>query len=256
MARATTLTTRPTTSQPSQAAGADAASEHLDRYGLRVVSESPVIDCDAAEQAIYELLVALGRDPRSEHLAETPRRVVEAYAELLSPEPFDLTTFPNPSITTTWSWFATFHSPPYANTISSPSTGWRTSGTCPPGASSAYPNWPESWLALLVTSRPKNASRCRSPIGSTSTFVPRVWVWSSKPITRACRCGGCVPVGSGLSPRPYTACFEMMCAPARSSLPSPVTVVSAMTRLQQSAYGKCLGRPQDEYQNETPEKEN
>ena len=95
MARATTLTTRPTTSQPSQAAGADAASEHLDRYGLRVVSESPVIDCDAAEQAIYELLVALGRDPRSEHLAETPRRVVEAYAELLSPEPFDLTTFPN-----------------------------------------------------------------------------------------------------------------------------------------------------------------
>jgi len=95
MARATTLTTRPTTSQPSQAAGADAASEHLDRSGLRVVSESPVIDCDAAEQAIYELLVALGRDPRSEHLAETPRRVVEAYAELLSPEPFDLTTFPN-----------------------------------------------------------------------------------------------------------------------------------------------------------------
>ena len=31
----------------------------------------------------------------TEHLAETPRRVAEAFAELLTPEPFDLTTFPN-----------------------------------------------------------------------------------------------------------------------------------------------------------------
>ena len=46
-------------------------------------------------QAVSDLLVALGRDPSSEHLAETPRRVAEAFAELLTPEPFDLTTFPN-----------------------------------------------------------------------------------------------------------------------------------------------------------------
>jgi GTP cyclohydrolase IA len=36
-----------------------------------------------------------GRDPASEHLADTPRRVAWAYAELLSPREFDLTTFPN-----------------------------------------------------------------------------------------------------------------------------------------------------------------
>ena len=42
-----------------------------------------------------DLLVALGRDPGSEHLAETPRRVAAAFAEMLTPEPFDLTTFPN-----------------------------------------------------------------------------------------------------------------------------------------------------------------
>ncbi len=68
-------------------------ARHCDLRGLRVVDE--VIDYDAATKAIFELLVALGRDPSSEHLSETPRRVVEAFAELLSPESFDLTTFPN-----------------------------------------------------------------------------------------------------------------------------------------------------------------
>ena len=60
-----------------------------------VPSFDRTIDRDAATKAVLDLLVALGRDPRSEHLAETPRRVAEALAELLTPEPFDLTTFPN-----------------------------------------------------------------------------------------------------------------------------------------------------------------
>ena len=34
-------------------------------------------------------------ETRDEHLADTPRRVAEAYAELLSPRPFQLTTFSN-----------------------------------------------------------------------------------------------------------------------------------------------------------------
>jgi len=45
--------------------------------------------------AVADLLVALGRDPEAAHLAETPRRVAAAYAELLSPAPFRATTFPN-----------------------------------------------------------------------------------------------------------------------------------------------------------------
>jgi GTP cyclohydrolase I len=44
---------------------------------------------------VADLLAALGQDPTSEELAETPRRVAASYAELLTPAPFTLTTFPN-----------------------------------------------------------------------------------------------------------------------------------------------------------------
>ncbi len=52
-------------------------------------------DRRAAERAVADLLVALGRDPAGEHLAETPRRVADALLELTTPAEFDLTTFPN-----------------------------------------------------------------------------------------------------------------------------------------------------------------
>ncbi len=54
-----------------------------------------VVDTAAAEQAVADLLVALGQDVTSESLRGTPRRVAAAYAELLEPHAFDLTTFPN-----------------------------------------------------------------------------------------------------------------------------------------------------------------
>jgi GTP cyclohydrolase I len=62
---------------------------------LRVVRDDTTIDLDAAAQAVSDLLLALGHDPATEHLADTPRRVAHAYAELLTPRSFDLTTFPN-----------------------------------------------------------------------------------------------------------------------------------------------------------------
>jgi GTP cyclohydrolase I len=62
---------------------------------LRVVHTRQEPDLVAAEAAVVELLVALGRDPSDEHLADTPRRVASAYRELLTPQEFDLTTFPN-----------------------------------------------------------------------------------------------------------------------------------------------------------------
>ncbi|HET6877886.1 MAG TPA: GTP cyclohydrolase I FolE [Jatrophihabitans sp.] len=62
---------------------------------LRIVDAPPAIDVPAAERAIRDLLVALGKDPADAHLAQTPRRVAAAYAELLTPVPFELTTFPN-----------------------------------------------------------------------------------------------------------------------------------------------------------------
>lgn len=53
------------------------------------------VDLPAAERAARELLIALGADLDSDHLRETPRRVAKAYAELLTPQPFNATTFPN-----------------------------------------------------------------------------------------------------------------------------------------------------------------
>ena len=74
---------------------ADRGAEPHEHGGLRVVTNNETIDLDAAERAVLALLVSLGRDPSSPHMAETPRRVAHAFAELLSSEPFDLTTFPN-----------------------------------------------------------------------------------------------------------------------------------------------------------------
>src|SRR5947199_6095097 len=62
---------------------------------LHVVRDGGTVDIDAAARAVTDLLVALGHDPTTEHLADTPQRVARAYAELLTPRPFDLTTFPN-----------------------------------------------------------------------------------------------------------------------------------------------------------------
>ena len=70
------------------------AHAEADDRPLRLVKPSQVNEC-AAERAVADLLVALGQDVDDEHLADTPRRVAAAYTEMLSPRPFNLTTFPN-----------------------------------------------------------------------------------------------------------------------------------------------------------------
>jgi GTP cyclohydrolase I len=56
---------------------------------------APGVDVERAEWAVAELLAALGVDRGAESLRETPRRVAATFAELLGPEPFRATTFPN-----------------------------------------------------------------------------------------------------------------------------------------------------------------
>jgi GTP cyclohydrolase I len=53
------------------------------------------VDRVAAVAAVEDLLTALGRDIDSPHLLETPRRVADAFIEMLTPRPFAATTFPN-----------------------------------------------------------------------------------------------------------------------------------------------------------------
>jgi len=62
---------------------------------LRVVHDREQVNLPAAERAVHDLLLALGRDPSSPHLADTPRRVATSFIEMLTPREFDLTTFPN-----------------------------------------------------------------------------------------------------------------------------------------------------------------
>ena len=74
---------------------ADIGYEVDEAPALHVVPSPGGVDLAAAERAVRDLLVALGRDPSSEHLRDTPRRVALAYEELLTPQPFVATTFPN-----------------------------------------------------------------------------------------------------------------------------------------------------------------
>lgn len=62
---------------------------------LRVVHDAAGPDLTAAELAAGQFLRALGIDTEPESLRGTPGRMARAYAELFSPRPFDLTTFPN-----------------------------------------------------------------------------------------------------------------------------------------------------------------
>jgi GTP cyclohydrolase IA len=53
------------------------------------------VDLPAAEVAARALLGALGVDLTDESVRDTPRRMARMYTELLTPQPFNPTTFPN-----------------------------------------------------------------------------------------------------------------------------------------------------------------
>ena len=65
------------------------------RRSLVLAADEPGIDRPAAARAVADLLRALGKDPDAEHLADTPRRVADSFAELLTCPPFSPTTFAN-----------------------------------------------------------------------------------------------------------------------------------------------------------------
>ena len=58
------------------------------------VEPLPVGD-DPVERAAADFLLALGIDLDDEARRDTPRRVARMFTELLTPQPFDATTFPN-----------------------------------------------------------------------------------------------------------------------------------------------------------------
>jgi GTP cyclohydrolase I len=72
-----------------------AAREFPPPAPLRVVAPAEGADLARAEQAAAAFLAALGVAPDAGATAGTPRRMARAYAEMLSPRSFDLTTFAN-----------------------------------------------------------------------------------------------------------------------------------------------------------------
>ena len=84
-----TLSTLPVPPVPRRAGRTPSAPPRL-----RVTAPTAV-DLPAAEDAARAFLAALGVDLDDESRAESPGRMARAYAELLTPRPFDLTTFPN-----------------------------------------------------------------------------------------------------------------------------------------------------------------
>ncbi len=64
---------------------------------LHLLTDDEPVDRERAMAAVVDLLEALGRDVATEDLADTPRRVVDGFVEMLTPEPFTMTTFANES---------------------------------------------------------------------------------------------------------------------------------------------------------------
>ena len=59
------------------------------------IPKPSVLRSDPAEEAAADFLTALGADLDDESLRDTPRRMARLYTELLTPAPFNATTFPN-----------------------------------------------------------------------------------------------------------------------------------------------------------------
>jgi GTP cyclohydrolase I len=65
------------------------------RWRPRITHRPATVDLVAAERAATDMLTALGLPIDTEDMFETPRRLVHAYAEMLTVPEFDLTTFSN-----------------------------------------------------------------------------------------------------------------------------------------------------------------
>lgn len=72
-----------------------AVTEPAPAHPVNVLAHHRQVDAAAAERAAADLVLALGGDLCGEALADTPRRVASLYTELLTPQQFSATTFPN-----------------------------------------------------------------------------------------------------------------------------------------------------------------
>jgi GTP cyclohydrolase I len=89
--------TSPAGAKAAETLRADGSDARFSPRVLAIVADptAPAIDRNAAQCAVRDLLAALGQDTDDAELVDTPRRVVAAFEELLTPAPFAMTTFAN-----------------------------------------------------------------------------------------------------------------------------------------------------------------
>lgn len=119
---------------------------------LQVDRRPATKDLVAAEQAAAAFLTALGVNLDANGLAETPGRMARAYAELLTPREFRLTTFDNDE---GYDELVVARAIPIRSVCEHhllPFIGVAHVGTCPASGSSGCPNSPE-WRNSSPTAR-------------------------------------------------------------------------------------------------------
>jgi GTP cyclohydrolase IA len=67
----------------------------LTHVSLNLPRDRDPVDVPAAQRAAHDLLDALGIDLTGASVRDTPKRIARMYDELLTPRPFNPTTFPN-----------------------------------------------------------------------------------------------------------------------------------------------------------------
>jgi hypothetical protein len=143
------------------------------------------VDLAAAEAAASDLLTALGIDADDESTAATPGRMARAFAEMLTPPEFEMTTFPNDE---GYDELVLVQDIPVQSLCEHhmlPFVGVAHVGTCRPSGSSACPSWPGPWSTTRGTRRPRSGSRSGSPTIFGIVWPRRAWVSSSRPSTPA-----------------------------------------------------------------------
>ena len=83
------------TGTPTPASTRTPAPSVAENPAAEVITSAARVDMRAAERAVSDLLLACGRDPGDPHVVDTPRRVARYFREMLEPDAFTLTTFPN-----------------------------------------------------------------------------------------------------------------------------------------------------------------
>ena|SRR5205807_1161354 len=155
------------------------------------LSDRRPVDRAAVQRAARDLLAMLGADLETEGLHETPRRMADAYSELLTPEPFSLTTFPNDE---GYDELVLVRDIPFQSLCMHPCCrfmAWLTSYTSRPSVSSASPSWHGSWSCSRGISQLQERLTMQIAACLHAQLQPKGVGVVLEASTRACRCAGC-----------------------------------------------------------------